>query len=158
MPKVVECVPNFSEGRRSEVIEAILDEIRAVQGCKLLDAAPDADHNRVVVTFIGEPPAVEEAAFRACKMATALIDMEQHHGEHPRMGATDVVPFIPLSGMEMDECVQMSRRVGQRIADELGIPVYLYAESATTPERRRLPDVRRGEYEGLKTAIAEPER
>ncbi len=158
MPKVVECVPNFSEGRRSEVIEAILDEIRAVQGCKLLDAAPDADHNRVVVTFIGEPPAVEEAAFRACKRATALIDMEQHHGEHPRMGATDVVPFIPLSGVEMDECVQMSRRVGRRIADELGIPVYLYAESATTPARCRLPDVRRGEYEGLKSAIAEPDR
>lgn len=158
MPKVVECVPNFSEGRRPEVIEAILDEVRAVQGCKLLDAAADADHNRVVVTFIGEPPAVEEAAFRSCKKATELIDMEKHHGEHPRMGATDVIPFIPLSGVEMDECVQMSRRVGRRLAEELGIPVYLYAESATTPARRRLPDVRRGEYEGLKTAIAEPER
>ena len=158
MSKIVECVPNFSEGRRPEVIEAILEEIRAVQGCRVLDAATDADHNRVVVTFIGEPPAVEEAAFRACKKATELIDMEKHRGEHPRIGATDVIPFVPLSGVGMDECVEMSRRVGRRIAEELGIPVYLYAESATTPARRRLPDVRRGEYEGLKTAIGEPDR
>ncbi|HEY3314007.1 MAG TPA: glutamate formimidoyltransferase [Bacillota bacterium] len=158
MPAIVECVPNFSEGRRPEVIEAILNEIRGVPGCTLLDAAPDASHNRVVVTFIGEPPAVEEAAFRACRKATELIDMEQHQGEHPRMGATDVIPFVPLSGLEMDDCVQMSRRVGQRIAEELGIPVYLYAASAAQPGRKRLPDVRRGQYEGLKEAVTRPER
>ncbi len=158
MPAIVECVPNFSEGRRPEVIEAILNEIRAVPGCTLLDSAPDASHNRVVVTFIGEPAPVEEAAFRACQKATELIDMEQHQGEHPRIGATDVIPFVPLHGVEMDDCIQMSHRVGRRIADELGIPVYLYASSAAQPGRKRLPDIRRGQYEGLKEAITRPER
>ncbi|MGE5483985.1 MAG: glutamate formimidoyltransferase [Ignavibacteriales bacterium] len=158
MGKIVECVPNFSEGRNAQVIEAILGEIRAVPGVALLDHAPDQSHNRVVVTFAGEPAGVEEAAFGAARKASELIDMEKHQGEHPRIGATDVVPFVPIRGVTMADCVEMARRVGARIAGELNIPVYLYAEAATRPDRRRLPDIRRGEYEGLKTAIAEPTR
>lgn len=156
--RLVECVPNFSEGRRPEIIEQILDTIRGVGGVTLLDSAPDASHNRVVVTYIGEPEAVVEAAFRACAKAAELINMEEHRGEHPRIGATDVIPFIPLQGVTMADCVAMARRLAQRIADELGIPTYLYAEAAARPDRRRLPDIRKGEYEGLKTAIAEPDR
>ncbi|MGE5561533.1 MAG: glutamate formimidoyltransferase [Chloroflexota bacterium] len=156
--RLVECVPNFSEGRRPAVIEQILDALRGVAGITLLDSSPDSSHNRVVVTYIGDPDAVEEAAFRACAKAAELIDMEQHRGEHPRLGATDVIPFIPLEGVTMLECVAMAKRLAARIASELGIPTYLYAEAATRPERRRLPDIRKGEYEGLKTAISEPER
>lgn len=156
--RLVECVPNFSEGRRPEVIEQILDAIRGVGGVTLLDNAPDASHNRVVVTYIGDPDAVEEAAFRACAKAAELIDMESHHGEHPRIGATDVIPFIPLEGMTMLECVAMAKRLAARIAEQLAIPTYLYAEAAQKPERRRLPDIRKGEYEGLKLTIAEPDR
>lgn len=158
MDRIVECVPNFSEGRNEQVIEAILSAVKAVPGVALLDHAPDQSHNRVVVTFAGEPAAVEEAAFRATKKASELIDMEKHHGEHPRIGATDVVPFVPVRGVTMADCVEMARHLGARIAGELRIPVYLYAEAATSPERRRLPDIRRGEYEGLKTAISEPGR
>lgn len=157
MDRIVECVPNFSEGRDMQVIEAILDEIRSVHDVVLLDHAPDQSHNRVVVTFAGEPAAVEEAAFRAAKKASELIDMEKHHGEHPRIGATDVVPFVPVRGATIADCVEMARRVGARIAAELNIPVYLYAEAAARPDRRRLPDIRRGEYEGLKATIGEPE-
>lgn len=156
--RLVECVPNFSEGRRPEVIEQILDAIRGVAGVTLLDSAPDASHNRVVVTYIGEPDQVEEAAFRACAKAAELIDMEQQHGEHPRIGATDVIPFIPLQGMTMADCVTMAKRLAARIANELTIPTYLYAEAASRPERKRLPDIRKGEYEGLKETIAQPER
>lgn len=158
MNRIVECVPNFSEGRNEQVIEAILGAVKAVPGVALLDHAPDQSHNRLVVTFAGEPAAVEEAAFRATKKAAELIDMEKHHGEHPRIGATDVVPFVPVRGVAMADCVEMARRLGARISEELHIPVYLYAEAATRPERRRLPDIRRGEYEGLKTAISEPGR
>lgn len=158
MDRIVECVPNFSEGRDMEVIQAILNEVRGVSGVALLDYAPDQSHNRVVVTFAGEPSAVEEAAFLAAKKATELIDMERHKGEHPRIGATDVIPFIPIRGVTMADCVEMARRVGKRIAEELGIPVYLYAEAATRPDRKRLPDIRRGEYEGLKAAISQPDR
>ncbi|MGE5484321.1 MAG: glutamate formimidoyltransferase [Ignavibacteriales bacterium] len=158
MDKIVECVPNFSEGRDQEIIRAILDEIRGVSGAALLGHAPEASHNRVVVTFAGEPAAVEEAAFRATRRASELINMEEHHGEHPRIGATDVVPFVPIRGVTMADCVEMARRLGKRIAGELGIPVYLYAEAATRPDRRRLPEIRRGEYEGLKTTIGEPDK
>jgi len=158
LDRIVECVPNFSEGRDMEVIQAILNEVRGVSGVALLDYAPDQSHNRVVVTFAGEPSAVEEAAFLAAKKATELIDMERHKGEHPRIGATDVIPFIPIRGVTMADCVEMARRVGKRIAEELGIPVYLYAEAATRPDRKRLPDIRRGEYEGLKAAISQPDR
>lgn len=156
--RVVECVPNFSEGRRPQVIEQIVAEAKAVAGVAVLDVKPDHDHNRVVVTFIGDPEAVSEAAFRCCRKASQLIDMNGHQGEHPRIGATDVIPFVPLSGISMEECVALAERLGERIAGELGIPVYLYERAARKPERRNLADIRRGEYEGLRAAISSPER
>lgn len=156
--RVVECVPNFSEGRRPEVIEQIVAAAKSVTGAVVLDVKPDHDHNRVVVTLIGEPEAVSEAAFRACSQASQLIDMTVHHGEHPRIGATDVIPFVPLSGVTMDECVALAEALGERIARELDIPVYLYERAARMPERRNLADVRRGQYEGLCEAITSPER
>jgi glutamate formiminotransferase len=158
MAKLVECVPNFSEGRRPEVIEAIADEVRKVSGVKLLDVKPDASHNRVVVTFVGEPQAAKLAAFNACKKASELIDMEQQHGEHPRIGATDVIPFIPVSEVTMEECIALADELAQEIAEKLGIPVYLYEDAAKIPTRRALPDIRKGQYEGLKTEISKPER
>lgn len=158
MAKLVECVPNFSEGRRPEVIAAIAGEVSKVAGVKLLNVNSDASHNRTVVTFIGEPQAAKLAAFNACAKAAELIDMEQHQGEHPRVGATDVVPFIPVSEVTMEECVQLANELGKEIAEKLNIPVYLYEAAAKTPARVKLPDVRKGEYEGLKTAISNPER
>ena len=158
MPKLIECVPNFSEGRRPEVIEAIADEVRKIEGVKLLDVKPDASHNRVVVTFVGEPQAVKRAAFNCCKKASELIDMEKHHGEHPRIGATDVIPFIPVKDVTMEECVALANELAAEIADKLEIPVYLYEEAARIPTRRALPDIRKGQYEGLKEEIAKPER
>lgn len=158
MAKLVECVPNFSEGRRPEVIEAIADEVRKVEGVKLLDIKPDASHNRVVVTFVGEPQAVKLAAFNACKKAAELIDMEQQQGEHPRIGATDVIPFIPVKEISMEECVALADELARDIAEKLAIPVYLYEEAAKIPTRRALPDIRKGQYEGLKTEISKPER
>ena len=156
--RVVECVPNFSEGRRPEVVADIVASITAVQGVTLLDFSSDASHNRSVVTFVGTPEAAEAAAFAGIARARDLIDMEQHHGEHPRLGATDVVPFVPIAGVTMAECVDMARSLGRRVGRELEIPVYLYEEAATRPERRNLADVRRGEYEGLKLTIGTPER
>jgi len=159
MQRIVECVPNFSEGRRKDVIDQIVASIREVAGVRVLDVESDADHNRSVLTFIGEPEAVEEAAFRSIRRAAELIDMEQHRGGHPRMGATDVVPFVPIRGVTMNDCVQMARRVGARVGNELGIPVYLYEAAATRPDRVNLADVRRGEYEGLRREIAtDPQR
>ena len=152
--KLIQCIPNFSEGRRQSVIDQIVQAIAAVDGITLLDVKPDPDHNRTVVTFVGAPSAVEEAAFRGAAKATELIDMEQHSGEHPRMGATDVVPFVPLAGATMEDCQAIALSVGERIGRELSIPVYLYERSARTPERRNLTDVRRGEYEGIKSEIA----
>jgi len=151
--RIVECVPNFSEGRRKEVIDQIVEAMAAVPGVRVLDVHSDADHNRSVVTMVGEPGAVEEAAFRGIAKAAQLIDMDEHRGQHPRMGATDVVPFVPVRGVTMAECVEMARRLGERVGRELGIPVYLYGEAATRPERRDLAAVRRGEYEGLKAEI-----
>ncbi len=158
MPKLIECVPNFSEGRRPEVIEAIADEVRKIEGVKLLDVKPDASHNRVVVTFVGEPQAVKRAAFNCCAKAAELIDMEKHHGEHPRIGATDVIPFIPVKDVTMEECVALANELAAEIADKLEIPVYLYEEAAKIPTRRALPDIRKGQYEGLKEEITKPER
>jgi glutamate formiminotransferase/formiminotetrahydrofolate cyclodeaminase len=154
MKPLVECVPNFSEGRRPEVVEQIAEAVRRTPGVALLDTTSDADHNRSVLTFVGSPEGVEGAAFAAIARAAELIDMAQHRGEHPRIGATDVVPFIPIRGVEMAECVAIARRLGQRVGEELGIPVYLYEEAATRPERRNLANVRKGEYEGLREAIA----
>lgn len=158
MARLVECVPNFSEGRRPEVIELILNEIRQVVGVQLLDAMSDASHNRTVVTFVGEPEAAKQAAFKACAKATELINMEEHRGEHPRIGATDVIPFIPLAEITMEECVQLAKSLGQQIADKLQIPVYLYEEASARPHLKTLPQIRKGEYEGLKEAIKTPER
>lgn len=153
MAKIVECVPNFSEGRRPEVIDKIVSAIQSVQGIVLLDKEMNADHNRAVISFIGEPNQVLEAAFQGCKKATELIDLNVHQGEHPRLGATDVIPFIPISNTTTDECVYLAKELGKRIADELNIPVYLYESAATRPDRVDLANIRKGEFEGLKTAI-----
>ncbi len=157
MQRIVECVPNFSEGRDRNLIKKITDQIEAVRGVQLLDVDPGESTNRTVVTFIGEPPAVMEAAFRAVKIAAELIDMSQHKGEHPRMGATDVLPFVPVAGVTMEECVEMAKAVGKRIGEELGIPVFLYEYAAAKPERRNLAAIRAGEYEGLAQKLAMPE-
>ncbi len=154
--KIVECVPNFSEGRNKEAIEAIADAITSVDGVALLDVDSGASTNRTVFTFAGIPASVERAAFEAIKTGAELIDMRTHRGEHPRQGACDVCPFVPLAEATMEECVAMAKRVGKRVGEELGIPVYLYAEAAAGPERVRLPDVRRGEYEALEKKIAQP--
>ncbi len=154
---VVECVPNFSEGRNTAVIKEITDAIEAVSGVRLLDVDPGANTNRTVVTFVGSPEAVEEAAFRAVARAAQLIDMREHHGEHPRMGATDVVPFVPVADITMEECAEIARRVGKRIGEELDIPVFLYEHAASRPERRNLARVRSGEYEGMAEKLKDPE-
>lgn len=158
MSKIVECVPNFSEGRNHGVIDAITAEVKKVEGVTLLNIQSDASHNRTVVTFVGEPQRVKQAAFNACAKATELIDMEQHHGEHPRIGATDVIPFIPVSDVTIEECVELANELGQEIAEKLGVPVYMYEAAAKKAERIKLPDVRRGQYEGLKEEISNPER
>ena len=157
MKKVIECVPNFSEGRDLAVIKQITDVIESVQGIQLLDVDPGESTNRTVVTFIGEPGPVKEAAFRAVKKAAELIDMSKHKGEHSRFGATDVCPFVPVSNSSMDECAEIARQVGQRIGEKLGIPVYLYEHAASKPERQNLAKVRAGEYEGLKKKLADPD-
>ncbi|MDI6808341.1 MAG: glutamate formimidoyltransferase [Candidatus Eisenbacteria bacterium] len=149
MRRLVECIPNFSEGKRKEVIDSIAREILAVRGVKLLDKEMNGDHNRAVMTFVGQPEEVREAAFRAVKTATELIDLRTHKGEHPRMGATDVLPFVPIKGVSIDECVSLAKEVGGRIGEELGVPVFLYELAATRPERENLADVRSGEFEGL---------
>lgn len=149
MARLIECVPNFSEGRNKDVVEEIVDEIRKVKGVKLLDYSIDRDHNRSVVTFVGEPEAVAEAAFNSAKKAAQLIDMSKHKGGHPRMGATDVVPLVPVSDVTMEECIKLSKVLGKRIGEELSIPVYLYEESASAPERKNLAYIRKGEYEGF---------
>ena len=153
MAEVVECVPNFSEGRRPAVVDAIAAAITSAPGVRLLDREMDANHNRCVITFVGNRKAVAEGAMAGARKAVELIDMNQHHGEHPRIGALDVLPFVPVSGVTMDDCVALARSVGKRIAQELGVPVYLYEAAATRPDRKELPNVRRGEYEGLKREI-----
>jgi glutamate formiminotransferase/formiminotetrahydrofolate cyclodeaminase len=155
--KVIECVPNFSEGRDLVLIRQITDAIESVQGIRLLDVDPGESTNRTVVTFIGEPEPVKEAAFRAVQKAAELIDMSQHQGEHARFGATDVCPFVPVAGTTMAECAEIARQVGKRIGEELDIPVFLYEHAAGTPERKNLADVRAGEYEGLQDKLARPE-
>ncbi len=151
---LVECVPNFSEGRRGEIIEAILDSIRTVPGAYLLDTSSDIDHNRTVVTMAGNPEAVKQAAFAAVACAAGRIDLHAHHGVHPRIGAADVVPFVPLRGISMRECADLARALGRRVGEKLGLPVYLYGDAAARPERKNLAHIRKGEYEGLAAAIA----
>lgn len=150
---IVVCVPNFSEARREEVVQAICAAAQSVPGVVLLDRHSDSDHNRTVLTLAGHPEAALEAAFRAIREAAKWIDLNQHQGVHPRLGATDVVPFVPFSGVTLEECVALARRLGERVGRELDIPVYLYEAAATRPERVRLEDIRRGQYEGLKSEI-----
>ncbi len=147
--KLVECVPNFSEGRRPEVVDEIVAAMVAVPGVRLLDKEMDPSHNRAVVTIVGEPEPVLEGAFRGIAKAAVLIDLRSHEGEHPRMGAADVVPFVPVRGVTMQDCVALARRLGERVGSELGIPVYLYECAATRPGRENLADVRKGQFEGL---------
>jgi len=146
---LIECIPNFSEGRNQTIIAAIVAAITEDPSIRLLDQTSDVDHNRSVVTFVGEPDAVVNAAFRGIAQAIKLIDMRRHEGQHPRIGAADVVPFVPLDGATLDDCVVLARRLGERVGHELGIPVFLYEAAAIRPERRNLADVRRGQYEKL---------
>lgn len=155
--RIVECVPNFSEGRDRTVIDAIAQSIRDCAGVKLLDVDPGESTNRTVITFVGPPEHMVEAAFQAAATAYRLIDMTKHKGEHPRLGAVDVVPFIPVSGVTMEECAELSRQFGRRVAEELGVPVYLYEEAQPREYRRALRDIRSGEYEGLARRITQPE-
>jgi glutamate formiminotransferase/formiminotetrahydrofolate cyclodeaminase len=156
MRQIVECVPNFSEGRSHETINSICGSIRQVRGVSLLNAEPDEDYNRSVMTFVGTPEGVEEAAFLATRTAAELIDMRLHSGRHPRIGATDVVPFIPISGITMDDCVKIANRYGERVSRELRIPVYLYGHAARMPHRISLSDIRKGEYEKLSEKLKDP--
>ena len=158
MAKLVESVPNFSEGRRIEVVDKLAAAVDSVPGAFLLDRTSDASHNRSVLTLAGEPAPILEALERTVAVAVAEIDMERHSGEHPRIGAVDVVPFVPLRGATMNDCIELARTFGSRVADRFGIPVYLYGEAASGPSRQRLADVRKGQFEGLKTAITEPGR
>src|SRR4051794_30512503 len=153
MKRLIECVPNFSEGRDLNTIRQITDEIEKVDGVKLLDVDPGATTNRTVVTFVGTPDEVVEAAFRSVRKAQELIDMRYHKGDHPRFGATDVCPLVPISGISMEEVAEYARELGKRIGDELGIPVYLYENAATEEKRRNLANCREGEYEGLTEKI-----
>ena len=154
--KLVECVPNFSEGRDKKILDQIAASIKAVKGVKLLDVDPGADTNRTVFTFVGEPEPVIEAAFQAIKKASELIDMSKHKGAHPRMGATDVCPLIPVSDITMEECVELAKKLGKRVGEESQIPVYLYENAATKPEWRNLAQVRKGEYEALPEKMKDP--
>lgn len=154
--ELIECVPNFSEGRRPKVISQIAAAVKSVEGVKLLHVDIGYDANRTVITFAGGPEAVCEAAFRATKAAGELIDMSQHHGEHPRIGATDVLPLVPVSGITLEECALLARQLACRIADELNIPCYLYEAAALKPEHRNLADCRKGEYEALQQKLSEP--
>ena len=147
--RIIECVPNFSEGRNKAVIQQITSAIEAVDGVKLLDVDPGEATNRTVVTFVGEPEAVLEAAFQGVKKAAEVIDMRNHTGAHPRMGATDVCPLIPIAGITLEECAELARQLAKRIADELHVPPYCYEAAAVTPERRHLGVCRAGEYEAL---------
>lgn len=149
MQRLIECVPNISEGRRPEIIDAVTSVVETVEGCRLLDVDPGKSTNRTVITFVGPPETIGEAAFRVIEKAAELIDMSKHAGEHPRMGATDVCPFVPISGVTMEDCIQIAHALGKRVGEELGIPGYHYESAAHTPERKNLAYCRKGEYEGL---------
>ena len=156
MRKLVECVPNFSEGRDEKRIELIIDEARRIEWIKILDYSADKDHNRTVLTMIGPPDKIKEAAINTAKKATELIDMSKHEGAHPRMGATDVIPFVPVSNVTIEECIEIAKEVGAEIGS-WGIPVYLYEDAATSPERRNLATIRKGQYEGFFEKIKQEE-
>lgn len=157
MKKIIECIPNFSEGRNKEVIERIMDTLRGKDGIKLLDYSSDRDHNRTVVTFIGEPEAVEKVMVNMASAVYENIDMTLHEGGHPRMGALDVIPFVPVSGVTMEECIGLANRVGKQIAESFNIPVYLYEDAAKVADRQNLANVRKGQYEGFFEKIKKQE-
>ena len=157
MAKIIESVPNISEGRSNDIIEACVDQIRTTAGCTLLQYTSDTSHNRSVITYIGSPEAVEEASVKLAVKATELIDLTKHKGEHPRMGCVDVMPFIPIREATMDECKKLSRVVGERIAKEAGLPVFLYEASATAPHRQNLANVRKGQFEGMFEKVKNPD-
>jgi glutamate formiminotransferase len=157
MRKIVECIPNFSEGRRTEVIDQIVESIKTTPGAVLLDRESDPNHNRSVITFVASPDRAVDAAIRAARTASELIDLNRHKGEHPRMGATDVIPFVPIAGVGMDDCIALARACGERMWRELSIPVYLYEKAATRPERENLATVRKGQFEGIRDEIATSE-
>ncbi len=156
MKEIIECVPNISEGRDKGKIDEIIHNLLNT-GVKILDYSSDPDHNRSVITFVGDRETVAKGALQVAKDAVRLIDLRKHHGTHPRMGAVDVIPFIPVKGVKMKDCVEISKEVGKKIAEELKVPVYLYAESATVPERVKLPNIRKGEFEGFFEKIKQPE-
>ena len=155
MAKIMECIPNISEGRRLDLVEEFADIVRAVPGVTLIDYSSDASHNRSVFTFLGDPDQVMEAAFRFAQHAVEKIDLRVHEGEHPRMGAVDVIPFVPIRDMDMQECVERSKVLGKRIADELELPVFLYEESASAPHRKNLAAIRKGQFEGMAAKVLE---
>lgn len=155
MAKLMECIPNISEGRRLDLVEEFADIVRAVPGVTLIDYSSDASHNRSVFTFLGDPDQVMEAAFRFAKHAVEKIDLRVHEGEHPRMGAVDVIPFVPIRDMDMAECVERSKVLGSRIANELDLPVFLYEESASAPHRKNLAAIRKGQFEGMAEKVLE---
>ena len=155
MAKLMECIPNISEGRRLDLVEEFADIVRAVPGVTLIDYSSDASHNRSVFTFLGDPDQVMEAAFRFAKHAVEKIDLRVHEGEHPRMGAVDVIPFVPIRDMDMAECVELSKKLGERLANELDLPVFLYEESASAPHRKNLAAIRKGQFEGMAEKVLE---
>lgn len=155
MAQIIESIPNISEGRRMDVIEACISEIRNTPGCTVLDYAPDESHNRTVITYIGDAKAVEEASVKLVKKAAELMDLTKHVGEHPRMGAVDVMPFLAIKDCTVEDCVELSKKVGERIAKEADVPVFLYEYSATRPERRNLVTIRKGQFEGMAEKVKE---
>ncbi len=157
MEKIIECVPNISEGRDKEKIEKIASVLKDKRGIKLLSVEPDVDYNRTVITFVGEPDHIVDAGFEFFKTAVELIDMSKHRGEHPRMGAVDVFPFIPVKNVKMENCIELSKELAKRIGEELKIPVYLYEYSASRPDRKNLSDIRKGEYEALPEKMKMPD-
>ncbi len=157
MQKIIECVPNFSEGRDKKIIDAIFASAQSVQSAKVFELEFNKDHNRMLFTIVGEPEAVMNSVFESIKTAVKLIDMNKHSGEHPRIGAADVVPFVPVSGVSMKECIEISNKLAKKVSEELNIPVFMYEESAKRPEYRNLADVRVGEYEGLKEKMKDPD-
>ena len=157
MAKIIESIPNISEGRNKDIIEACVDQIRNTPGCTLLNYSSDPSHNRTVITYMGSPEGCEEASVKLAKKAVELIDLTKHQGEHPRMGCVDVMPFVPIKEATMDECVELSQRVGERIAKEADLPVFLYEKSATAPHRQNLAKVRKGQFEGMAEKIKDPD-
>ena len=157
MAKIVECIPNFSEGCNQEIIDALVEAGKSVPGVTLLDHSSDPSHNRSVFTLVGDPKGIAEAAFKLCKLASEKIDMTRHKGEHPRMGATDVIPFVPIQDVSVEECVEISKAVAQKMWDELKIPSFLYEYSASAPNRKNLADVRKGQFEGMPEKLQQEE-